>query len=245
TDLDGSLFRDDKSISQRSLDTLTRCRKAGIRVVYATGRTYTVEALIASDLFDGRIMNNGATALCGEEVIFRRMIPWQASRDFLITCADRGLSPLAQQGHISYTNYIIPSDTPTINRYQLVDFATHQLDAEKILLYVNSAQDVEFITNNLPADTYCAVTRWNTLDIMHTDASKSKALAALAHHLGIHPTEIVAFGDDVNDLDMLSFAGISVAMGNALAEVKAAVDQVCEDNENDGIARWLEENVLR
>jgi hydroxymethylpyrimidine pyrophosphatase-like HAD family hydrolase len=53
----------------------------------------------------------------------------------------------------------------------------------------------------------------------------------------------VAFGDDLNDIDMLNHAGVSVAMGNALDEVKAVADYVCDTNDNDGLAKWLEENV--
>jgi hydroxymethylpyrimidine pyrophosphatase-like HAD family hydrolase len=79
--------------------------------------------------------------------------------------------------------------------------------------------------------------------IMHRNATKSQAIATLAAHWDIKSEEIVAFGDDLNDIDMLQYAGIGIAMGNALDDVKAVSDYVCDTNENDGIAKWLEENI--
>jgi len=57
-------------------------------------------------------------------------------------------------------------------------------------------------------------------------------------------SEIVAFGDDYNDVDMLTDFGIGVAMGNAVGKAKAVADYVCLGNGEDGIAKWLEGNVL-
>ena len=61
---------------------------------------------------------------------------------------------------------------------------------------------------------------------------------------GIKPEEIVAFGDDLNDIDMLGYAGVGVVMDNALEQVKTVADYICDTNDNDGLAKWLEENVL-
>jgi len=48
----------------------------------------------------------------------------------------------------------------------------------------------------------------------------------------------------LNDIDLLQYCGVGVAMGNALPEVKAVADQICDSNENDGIAKWIEKNIL-
>ena len=61
---------------------------------------------------------------------------------------------------------------------------------------------------------------------------------------GINKAEIVAFGDDLNDIDLLTHAGVSVAMKNALESVKEIADHICDTNDNDGVAKWLEENLL-
>jgi hydroxymethylpyrimidine pyrophosphatase-like HAD family hydrolase len=91
---------------------------------------------------------------------------------------------------------------------------------------------------------YLKVARDGLGMVMHHKATKSAAMAELAAGWGIARLEIAAFGDDLNDIDLLSCAGIGVAMSNALGDVKAAADFICGDCDNDGMAHWLEENVL-
>lgn len=77
--------------------------------------------------------------------------------------------------------------------------------------------------------------------IMNRQATKANGIKILAAHYGI---KIAAFGDDYNDIDMLQSCGIGIAMDNALPEVKAAADQICGSNEQDGVARWIADNLL-
>ena len=62
-------------------------------------------------------------------------------------------------------------------------------------------------------------------------------------HLGVPASQIVAFGDDFNDIGMLKVCGTGIAMDNAIEEVKNAADQVCDSNEADGVAKWMEEHL--
>ena len=78
------------------------------------------------------------------------------------------------------------------------------------------------------------------LELLHPEVSKGAALRRIAHMLGVARDEVIAFGDSHNDLDMLAFAGVGVAMGNASAEVKALADLITDSNEDDGIATALE-----
>lgn len=79
------------------------------------------------------------------------------------------------------------------------------------------------------------------LEIMHPDASKANAMRFLQQKLGLTQQEILAFGDNFNDLDMLFSAGLGVAMGNAPEQIKQAVDRVALDNDSDGLALVLDE----
>lgn len=78
----------------------------------------------------------------------------------------------------------------------------------------------------------------------HINARKETALTAVMEQLNVSPNEVAAFGDDRNDIEMLRICGVKVAVANALDEVKAVADYVCGDCDEDGVARWLEENVL-
>jgi len=243
TDLDGTLLRPDWSISERTLDALNKCRAAGIKIVYATGRGGSSENIAPAEMFDGRIINNGAVIIA-DGVKYERSIKYQEARPFLLACDKRGFKVTSQLGAMHYTNFDVVPIWPHITNFKIVDFARHELDAEKICTTVNSPEDEAFIRQNLTENMYISIARDKLGMIMHRDATKSKALAELAEIWGIKPPEIAAFGDDLNDIDMLKYAGISVAVENALSEVKAAAGYICDNNENDGLAKWLEENVL-
>jgi hydroxymethylpyrimidine pyrophosphatase-like HAD family hydrolase len=103
---------------------------------------------------------------------------------------------------------------------------------------------VNFVKAHAPPGFNLFISRDDLTFLFHKDAVKSKAVAALAERWGVDRAEIAAFGDDSVDTELLRYCGIGVAMGNALDEVKSAADFICDTNENDGVAKWLEENVL-
>jgi hydroxymethylpyrimidine pyrophosphatase-like HAD family hydrolase len=82
------------------------------------------------------------------------------------------------------------------------------------------------------------------LEICHPMAQKSYGLAQLAEHLGIRQDEIIAIGDNNNDLDMLRYAGLGVAVDNAVQAAKEAADRLTASNNDDGVARLIQEIIL-
>jgi Cof subfamily protein (haloacid dehalogenase superfamily) len=84
----------------------------------------------------------------------------------------------------------------------------------------------------------------NNLEIMAAGVTKASGLQALGAHLQIPPESMIAFGDSDNDLEMLSYAGIGVAMGNASDSVKAVANKVAPSCDEDGVARVIEELCL-
>ena len=79
----------------------------------------------------------------------------------------------------------------------------------------------------------------NLLDIVGPNVNKGTALIELADILKISVSEIIAIGDNYNDIEMIKIAGLGVAMGNAPSEVKDAADFVTKDNNNEGIAHFI------
>jgi hydroxymethylpyrimidine pyrophosphatase-like HAD family hydrolase len=80
--------------------------------------------------------------------------------------------------------------------------------------------------------------------IMHKDATKEKAIIYLAEYFGFDLSDIAAFGDDYNDVEMLRVCGIGVGVTNAIEEVRGVADCICDTNESDGVAKLLEERML-
>jgi Cof subfamily protein (haloacid dehalogenase superfamily) len=247
TDLDGTLLRTDKTVSSYTKEVLQKCKAAGIKTAYATGRGLTAELVAPPDLFEGKITLNGAIATINNKIIYHRIMPHKTLHQFLVACEDRNLKITLENAGEIYANY---PDTYAIEmgeNFHQVNFTTHRTDAESIYSFDLTDQDLTFVTQALPADFHQYYTTTGAgflMQIMHKEASKSKAAAALAQHWGIHPSETAAFGDDVNDTDLITFAGTGIAMGNAHEKVKAAANQICETNDNDGMAKWIEANVL-
>ena len=244
SDLDGTLLRTDQSISDETKSVLRRCRESGIKAVYATGRGATADFAAPADLFDGRIIMNGAVAFAGETVVYRRAIPYDIARPLLIACDRHGLRTVSECDDMHYANFAVSAVWPEITNYRIVDFASHAMDAEKLYATIRNPADIALIQKHLPDTLYMTVSRDDLAMIMHRDATKSKALAELARRFHVAPPQIAAFGDDRNDIDMLSFAGIGVAMENALDEAKAAADCICGRNDEDGVAKWIVGNLL-
>ena len=96
----------------------------------------------------------------------------------------------------------------------------------------------------IPEDLYMQMSEGALLMVMNRQATKLNGIRLLAERYGVGLGEIAAFGDDVNDIEMLTACGVGVAVGNALPEVKAAADEVCGSNEEEGVARWIWGNVL-
>jgi len=244
TDLDGTLLREDKTISVRTLAAIERCKAKGIKAVYATGRGSTSTALLPPQLFDGRVCCNGATAYAGDVRVYSRLIKIDSVRDLLIACDKAGFRVAAEYGGIHYSNFNVAETFPLLRQFKEVDFSKHNIDVEKIYAIIDSPEVVTLIGEYLSSDLYLQESRDGFAFVMHKEALKSSAVSSLAEYWGIDRNEIAAFGDDLNDIDLLEHSGVGIAMGNALCDVKDAADQICDTNENDGIAVWLEENLL-
>ena len=244
TDLDDTLLSDAKTISRRNLAVLKACRDKGIKVLYATGRGASAKKLAPDEHFDACISMNGAIARIADRVVYSRLVPYLLARPLLIASTTKGLRTASQAEGVHFSNFDINEAWPGIGPHRLVDFRTHDKDAEKLYMLVSTPDDIAFIESHLPPELYLTVSRDGLAQVMHKEATKAQAVAALATLWGIEPSEIVAFGDDRNDLDLLSYAGIGVAMANAVDAVKEAADQITATNEEDGVAVWLEEHVL-
>ena len=242
-DLDDTLLRTDKTISDYTRGVLKACRERGIKVIYATARGESAKEIIPTDMVDGRVIMTGAIAYVGEKLVYHRSIEASTSRDFLVACHDYGLEIVSESHEIHYSNFNVENRWKFIKNYKIVDFQSLNVNAEKIYTVIRDENDVDFINKHLPRDSYLAVNREKFAFIMHSEAKKMKAVVAIADYFGFKNEEIVAFGDDVLDMDILSQCGIGVAMENAIDEVKAVADEVCDSNDNDGVAKWLAKHL--
>ena len=112
------------------------------------------------------------------------------------------------------------------------------------ILVMSDAADILALENRLkPAYPQLEIHRSKNeyLEIVNRAATKAQAIQFMENRLGVSADEVIAFGDNYNDLDMLRYAGYSVAMGNAPDDIKAQVRHITASNAEDGLAQALEE----
>jgi Cof subfamily protein (haloacid dehalogenase superfamily) len=244
TDLDRTLLRTDKSISKYTADMLNRCRESGIKVVFATARPGNrIDLLGIADYADMVIINNGASIYKrGESVTEFGIAPAVAKplmKKLLDTLPDLRIS--IEYGDMAYANCDLSDLWDSESRVGFDNLP--ELPADKIVIRAG-AETYASVQKLIPKELYAQLNEGRLILIMNENATKWNAIRLLAEKWGIEAAEIAAFGDDYNDMEMLQNCGVGVAVANALDEVKAVADYVCGSNDEDGVAKWLEENML-
>ena len=247
TDLDGTLLRADKSISGYAADVFRCLRKSGIIVVFATGRPEMAIVEFAKIIMPhGIISNNGAGVSINGSTIFEQCMEPVSVKTIVSGLRELGdIKLILNYGDYSLTNhddYQIWGSWGPVHHCDFTDYNT--ADVLKIAI---EAQDVSLLSNI----DFAALGCWwhgNVGEpwymVMANGVSKLAAIKIAAAHFNIDVSEVAAFGDDENDIEMLRGCGIGVAMENAIDEAKAAADYICGSNENDGVAKWLEAHIL-
>ncbi len=244
TDLDDTLLRTDKTISERTQTVLAKCREKKIKVVYATGRGNSAKLLVPSELFDGFVYMNGALAYAGDNLVYNRLIPMDYVRELLAAADRAGIRIAAERGGYHYSNFNVTETWPWIPHFEKADFKNLNIEAEKLYAVIENQQVPDLLRQYLHEELYMVTTRDGLCMIMHKEAVKSKGVEALAEYWGIKHKETVAFGDDLNDMDLIKYSGVGVAMSNAVEDIRNTADYICDSNDNDGVAKWLEEYAL-
>lgn len=107
------------------------------------------------------------------------------------------------------------------------------------------------ILKNIPLQDYITCessfyyTRYNDAIIVHKNANKGYVVKKASEYFNIPLKQMVAFGDDVTDIDMVKNVGIGVAMGNAIPELKESTSYVTETNDKNGVATWIVKYILQ
>lgn len=247
TDLDRTLLRTDKTISDYTENVLNHCRQKGIKIVFATARPKrTVKHFIEQIPSDALILHNGAAIFAGDKLIKKYGIASQTKNNIMLSISKDypNASLSVEIDDVLYANFDVSSiwNYTQAIRTDFTDLPDKP--ADKIIIGVTSMEDVKRYSKYLTDELYIEMNDGKLGLIMHRNATKWRAIQIISHHFKINKNEIAAFGDDYNDIEMLKNCGVGVAVENALDEAKAVSDFVCESNDNDGVARWIEVNVI-
>lgn len=248
-DLDGSLLRSDKTISAYSCAVLRRMRECGHVLVFATARPpRAVAAVVPAEFRDEFVVcYNGAQVWRGGRLLLDQAIPASdVARVFsyLEVAAPRGTRGFEHADQLYVTGsfeHHFPAEFCT----ELDDDHGTLAASPKILVDLTDDFDVAAFMAALPASCYAIRTDGGGLcQIMPVGADKASGVAFVLRELGLGFDRVVCFGDDHNDLPLFRRAGCAVAMGNAIAELKAEARHVTASNDDDGVGRFLSGRYL-
>lgn len=247
TDLDRTLLQDDKTISDFTIKILKQCQKEGIKLVFATARPKrAVMHLLDNLCIEALIVHNGAVMFVQDSLCHHFGIAPGTTQDIIQNIlTDYPLTNIAIEiDDVFYSNFDVSKiwrQTTAIH----TDFSNlPNKAAEKIIIPIASSQELERYNNYLPQELYIEISEGILALIMHKQATKFSAIQAIAQQFNIPIEHIIAFGDDYNDLEMIKHCGIGIAMKNALTEVKIVADYICDTNNDDGVAKWLQQHLL-
>lgn len=143
----------------------------------------------------------------------------------------------------------IAKTNPTVIDYQeLFHIREHSDNGANKVLCMGREEELENLEMSLKHDCGGELTIYRSkptyLEIMHNTVTKTSAIQFLQKKFNIKQSEIIAVGDNFNDIDMIQYAGLGVAMGNAPEQVKKIADEITSSNDNNGVAKVIQKYLL-
>ncbi len=265
-DIDGTLLDSKSQISQANLDALRHARESRVEIVLVTGRRHDFALPIAELLgFDLWIISsNGAvTRSTGDEIFHRDLMPLRVAekicrrmsdfRDYMVITFDReGMGAIVCENHEHLYGVIqrwMEKNSPYIEFVSPIEKALTEDPIQTMFCgpveLMQRAQqrlfESEFAGEITVLRTQYDHRNLTIVDILNAGCSKGHALERWARERGIDRSEVMAIGDNYNDVEMLAFAGHPVIMGNASDELKQNGWTITLHNDESGVAAAIEQ----
>lgn len=266
-DLDGTLLRPDNTVAPRVKQAVHRALSEGILVCFATGRNYgeCQDVLEAVDHYASAVFVGGAVVMDTKRrvMLHRVLMEPSLAREVCGELEEAGLTALAlQEGSAEGIDYLVSAgnalNAPTqmwmeLNRSRIRQVASLASHSHEHTMRVSVCADVErcavaeralierFGERILAHTLKITLHGMAIVEVFDPAVNKWEGIRHVARAHGIADDEIVAIGDDMNDLAMIKNAGLGVAMGNARTAIRRVAKRVIGANHEDGLADFLEE----
>lgn len=267
-DVDGTLLNSKHKITKRTKEIILQAHQLGVHIVISTGRMYT-DAEYYSNLIGVKspvIASNGAfiKEKDNDKVIFKDVLGISLSLELLDIFRKHQIKPYFctpdkfYYGNIMFKLFYLVtrilgtrSNTIDIEYIFSWDQWHKVLQKEKDnvvkseIIYRDAALIYE-LRNELKTLEHLEIvdsSKYN-IEITRKGVSKGKAVAMLATFYDLKREEIICIGDSENDLSMIEYAGLGIAMGNAIDSVKQKADYITESNDNEGVANAINKFIL-
>ena len=253
-DIDGTILTNERGLADRTRLAVARAAKAGAAVTLATGRMFTsarrasrqlgIETPIATS--QGAHVADPASG----EVLYHLPLSEQMALDALAALRSSDLEVMAYHGDVVYVKGMTPWSDAYAQRNGTDVSAVGDLTSVAgrgltRLVVVGDEEEIRLLESALipriGSRLYVTRSLPHFCEILHPEGGKDRALAWLCRRLGVQRGETVAFGNGYNDVRMLRWAGLGVAVADAVPEVLEAADMVAPRTEEDGVAQVLEQ----
>ena len=249
SDLDGTLFRNDKSVSNHTKETIIKAQEKGILFGISTSRALVNAVKFLDGINPDIVISNGGALAFHrtKDKSQEKIYDSEFTKEETETLIEKTFQVLGKETIISIDNekglYSNAGEDDFGDKFWTkVDFAHFCEPAMKICIQTL----VEKIASSIGIENvdYLPFSDIPWYKLTNKNATKEKAILAVSKALKIPTENMVAFGDDFNDIGMLKLCGKGIAMENAIQQVKDIADEICLSNENDGLAKWIETHCL-
>ena len=269
-DMDGTLLNSKNEVTERNKEALRKAKELGVNIAITTGRLYC-SAKYYSDLIgiDTAVLaSNGAYIKTSDDA---KVIETPLPKDIVLKIYNIVKKYGLSANYNSWDTLIRENRIPETHAYSIMN---KDLPDEKKVKFLIDTKDFPNALKNFKGNILKSIViddrpnkdnLWaakkeiketfgdmlhvvssgdDNFEVIVNTTSKGKAVAYLAEHLKINQSEVMCIGDSENDLSMITYAGIGVAMGNGSELVKEAADYVTDTNDNSGVAKVIEQFVL-
>lgn len=260
-DMDGTVLNDKKEITKRTKDAIAKAKEIGVKVVLSSGRPIDglYQFLEKLDLVEDDeyilsyngclVQENKSKKIIHEVVLDKEDLNYIYDLSVKLGVNMQAFS--TKRGLITpkiskYTEYEAMLNNIDITVTDFSDMENDEYLAKIMML--DEPEILDEAISKLPKEAY---EKYNIvkstpffLEIINKNGDKGEGLKALGEYLGIKREEMIAIGDAANDISMIEYAGLGVAMANASEDVKKVADLITVSNEEDGVAKVIEEYIL-
>lgn len=272
TDMDYTLLNKEKKISERNSEAFRKAIEKGVHMVVATGRIYTSARVYAKLLGVSTpiIASNGAIIREAafndpqdtERTIFRDILKPEAVKEMIRLSHKYGLfchfftedTIYAEKlvnislRYTEWNKFLGQQDQVQIKIVDDIGKALLQEPVEilKAVVVDSDIEKMQGLRNEIEATGIVSVSQSmsDNLEVMNRGVTKGNAVKILADIYGIQREEIIAIGDNENDISMIEYAGLGIAMENAEDSLKAAANYITGNYQEDGVAEAIERFLL-
>ncbi|MGX6592294.1 HAD family hydrolase [Cetobacterium ceti] len=255
-DLDGTLLNSKKEVTEKTMKVLKQLKNNGILIIISTGRPYSsIKNLLKELGIEGMVIcYNGAKVVNFENdsTIFEIPLEEEYVKRLIEISREEKVHLNLYQDDIWYVE---DDENAESQKYKLLtklipqkkDFESFDSYEMTKTLYVGENKKLKEIEKILKEEfgneVYLAFSQKFLLEILNKKVNKGSALLYVLEQYGISKDECMAFGDAINDIEMLTCVKYGIAMGNAMDEVKKIARDITKSNDEDGVAKYILDHI--